>query len=81
MDRERRVNRARELLEDPLITEILDGLVEKDLAEMLRISSWSWRGDEKRRRLADRINTIRAIKANLLLIVQMGADRPKGGVA
>lgn len=81
MDKERRVNRARELLEDPLLNEMFSGLEEKALAEMLRVPSWSWRSDDKRRRCADQINTIRALKANLLLIVQMGADRPKGGVA
>lgn len=81
MDKERRVARAKELLDDPLITEILTSLEEKALAEMLRVPSWSWRSDDKRRRCADQINTIRALKANLLLIVQMGADRSKGGVA
>lgn len=83
MDRQRRIARAQELLDDPLVTEMLDRAEKRATDELLKSTSGLPWADRKRRRLIDKINVIRGLRDDLLLEVQMGeADsRQRGGIA
>ena len=64
MDRQRRIARAQELLDDPLSSPNADR-AEKPDDELLRsTSSLPW-ADRKRRRLIDKINIIRGLRDDL----------------
>lgn len=67
-----RGERARMLLQDPLLGEALDGLEKRYTEELLRTSAWRPFSDSKRRALIDRINALRDVRAALEAEMAMG---------
>lgn len=81
MDAERRAMRARELLDDPVLSGAFDAIEQKALSGLLRLPIW--RGDRQRRALVERINIIRELKGELELAIQSHrqTSRPRPVVA
>jgi hypothetical protein len=77
-DTERRTQEAQRILDEPLFQEALAQIEQQAIEDMLSIKGWRW-GDKRRRIAAERINTIRGIKAHLTGIVVQGtqARRPR----
>lgn len=67
-----RGERARQLLEDPVMKDALDSLEKRYTEELLRVSTWTRWGDRKRRALADRVNAVRELRAVLEAEMAMG---------
>lgn len=74
-----RAQAAKRLLDEPLLVEALDSLEQRSIDQLLAAPAFSLFGDRKRRRLADRINTIRALRSELEMEIAMGnqAARPR----
>lgn len=70
-DTERRTQEAQRILDEPMFQEALDLIEQQAIEDMLSIKGWRW-GDKRRRIAAERINTIRGIKAHLLGLVTQG---------
>jgi hypothetical protein len=64
-ERAQRGERARMLLQDPLLREAMDGIEKRYTEELLRVSSWRPFSDAKRRALIDRVNAVRELRAAL----------------
>ncbi|MHA6684491.1 hypothetical protein [Mesorhizobium sp. A556] len=73
-----RAQAARRLLDEPLIVDALESLERRSVDEMLAAPAFSIFGDRKRRRLADRVNAIRALRSELEMEIALGnqAARP-----
>lgn len=76
MDKVRRGQEARRLLDEPLLNEALS-LLEADAVEAM-ISARGWRlGDKQRRIAAEQIRVIRGIKHHLEMVIINGQQRPR----
>tara|TARA_R110000868_G_scaffold401128_1_gene676440 strand:- start:129 stop:392 length:264 start_codon:yes stop_codon:yes gene_type:complete len=64
-ERIQRGERARMLMQDPLLSEVMDSIEKRYMEELLRVSSWRPFSDAKRRALIDRVNAVRELRSAL----------------
>ena len=73
MDKVYRAQRARELLDDPVLAETFQAIERTLIEEMLDTSI----SDDDRRRWSDRVNAVRAVRDTLKQMVEAGKERPE----
>jgi hypothetical protein len=79
-----RADKARQLLEDPILTEAFQIIEAKALKEAMNVPAWAGVvGDRKRRRALERIKLISELRSQLDSVIREGkqAARPASGVA
>jgi hypothetical protein len=73
-----RGERARMLMQDPLLSEVMDSIEKRYIEELLRVSPWRPFSDAKRRALIDRVNAVRELRS--ALESEMALGRQAAGV-
>lgn len=71
-DKLHRAERARELLEDPILKESFDRIERAASEAMLAPTA----DDETRRRMADRVNAIRFVRGEFISVINANRDAP-----
>lgn len=77
-ERERRGQEAKRLSQEPLLIEAFAEIEAEAVEEMLSASSFHRIGDQKRRRAADKIQTIRGLRRHLEYVIASGGQAHKG---
>lgn len=79
-----RADKARQLLEDPILIEAFKSIEDKALRDAMAVPFWHGSfGDRKRRRALERIKLITELRSYLDAVIREGkqAARPPSGVA
>jgi hypothetical protein len=68
-----RANRAKELLDDPFVQELLLELEQRALNEFISAHRWWW-GDRKRRLAAERLRVVKDFRYLIEMAIVMGPE-------
>ena len=79
----RRASEAQQLMQNPFLREAFDKIERDAMEEMLSAHPWARLGDRKRRLAAERVRTIRDVRAALVSVIAEGqhAARSRPSIA